>query len=769
MGLIQDWGTKASNEGKKVWKSGKHFVDQTWGDTGDFIDRKIPEFRLDVDAKIDAKVQIDKDNFNVRMDSKDIADAGAAIGTGIGSGLGAIGQSIGNSLQSFGESLGQGLEQLGEALGTSVQQGLSELGDGIVGAATQLTAGITSHGSSIENGIVEFGKISTGVAIEASRNFQNGLALLGNSIERFDATGGLGRHLMSTVQYAQAAGLKLATLDQYFSRVAGENIFDAYLLKVENASARPLAGFKFLATVCLRGLGATEYQTVSITGRPTRGNFRLTFSGQTTSNIAFNASPATLKVALENLASIGVGNVECVGSTLPTGVIDIIFQGALAGAVQPPITAQNVDLNNGALPKAVKVDFAPERILSVIVTGDPTRSTLAKAEDTGLITIGSFAREFGIPYVASVTIKNLPSEERTTAHELSLVLQNKVTGGGDAAYSNNTRRKAAESLALLGSFAWDELQKIRDVADDTSIDAVVRNAASEAHRAIKAFKLDAAATVLVSTGDVLEPLAMARASIGVSAFVALTPRIAPPANRLPISVERGSSLLASDHSSGIRVRPVNDADLSTEDLPIVSSIGTLAVADFQGALDEARKLAKRLRDVHLPATFHGDNPQHTIYDLVREIMSPTLEDIRESLNIYRQLTPQFEARFRTYAQSNTQDPALSHLLGIQILDATAATVKAIIAISITDIATGNVVNGDPVELLLSSPDGEALLPIPLRFVDSGRKGVKITVTTPASTEVLLTHFSGLLGNFSIVDQKIGDSIDFEVARLIERA
>src|SRR5262245_26363274 len=128
MGLIQDWGGKISNEGKKVWKSGKHWVEQAFGDAGDFIDRKIPEFRVNVDAKIDAKVQIDKDNFNVRMDSRDFAKSLSKIGTGVESGLGKLATALGGSLQSFGENLSRGLENLGEALGESVEIGLSELG-----------------------------------------------------------------------------------------------------------------------------------------------------------------------------------------------------------------------------------------------------------------------------------------------------------------------------------------------------------------------------------------------------------------------------------------------------------------------------------------------------------------------------------------------------------------------------------------------------------------------------------------------------------------
>src|SRR5262249_41925037 len=53
---------------------------------------------------------------------------------------------------------------------------------------------------------------------------------------------------------------------------------------------------------------ADEVQTVTLTGNPTGGTFTLTFSGQTTAAIAYNASAATVQSALQALSSIGSGN-----------------------------------------------------------------------------------------------------------------------------------------------------------------------------------------------------------------------------------------------------------------------------------------------------------------------------------------------------------------------------------------------------------------------------------------------------------------------------
>ena len=59
---------------------------------------------------------------------------------------------------------------------------------------------------------------------------------------------------------------------------------------------------------------------------PTAGNFTLTFGGQTTANIAYNATPAQVQTALEALSTIGAGNVEVV-ATVAQGVGNLSVAG----------------------------------------------------------------------------------------------------------------------------------------------------------------------------------------------------------------------------------------------------------------------------------------------------------------------------------------------------------------------------------------------------------------------------------------------------------
>lgn len=83
-----------------------------------------------------------------------------------------------------------------------------------------------------------------------------------------------------------------------------------------------------------------EVQTVTI-ALATGGTFTLTFSGQTTSAIAYNATAAAVKSALEALSNVGVGdvNVAKVGS-----VWTVSFAGALADTNVAQMTANAASL-----------------------------------------------------------------------------------------------------------------------------------------------------------------------------------------------------------------------------------------------------------------------------------------------------------------------------------------------------------------------------------------------------------------------------------------
>lgn len=95
--------------------------------------------------------------------------------------------------------------------------------------------------------------------------------------------------------------------------------------------------------------GENETQTVSITGTPTGGTFTLTFRGQTTGNIAFDAAAAAVESAFEALSTVGAGNGTVSGSN-PN--FTVTFTGDLANTPLPLITAADA-LTGGSSPEVV--------------------------------------------------------------------------------------------------------------------------------------------------------------------------------------------------------------------------------------------------------------------------------------------------------------------------------------------------------------------------------------------------------------------------------
>jgi hypothetical protein len=75
--------------------------------------------------------------------------------------------------------------------------------------------------------------------------------------------------------------------------------------------------------------GVNELQTVTVTGASS-GTFTLTYSGQTTTTIAYNAVASVVQAALEGLSNIDLGDVAVTGGPLNTAPVTIEFKGTLA-------------------------------------------------------------------------------------------------------------------------------------------------------------------------------------------------------------------------------------------------------------------------------------------------------------------------------------------------------------------------------------------------------------------------------------------------------
>lgn len=77
--------------------------------------------------------------------------------------------------------------------------------------------------------------------------------------------------------------------------------------------------------------GTNEVQTLTITGGPTGGTFTITFDGQTTGAIDYDATASEVQAALVALSNIGAYDVVCAGGPLPGSAITITFVNGLGG------------------------------------------------------------------------------------------------------------------------------------------------------------------------------------------------------------------------------------------------------------------------------------------------------------------------------------------------------------------------------------------------------------------------------------------------------
>lgn len=97
-----------------------------------------------------------------------------------------------------------------------------------------------------------------------------------------------------------------------------------------------------ITTIQAASSGRNEKQIITLAGTPTGGTFTLTYSGQTTGAIAYNASAATVQTALEGLSNIAVGDVTVTDNSGGGWLVE--FTGTLAGDDVALITGNGASL-----------------------------------------------------------------------------------------------------------------------------------------------------------------------------------------------------------------------------------------------------------------------------------------------------------------------------------------------------------------------------------------------------------------------------------------
>jgi hypothetical protein len=104
--------------------------------------------------------------------------------------------------------------------------------------------------------------------------------------------------------------------------------------------------------------GTNAVQTLTVTGTPTGGTFRLRYGGHTTAPIAYNATAGTVANALNALPGIADGSFSATGGALPANPVLITFGGALGSEPQNLLTARTA-FTGGTNPDASVATTTP--------------------------------------------------------------------------------------------------------------------------------------------------------------------------------------------------------------------------------------------------------------------------------------------------------------------------------------------------------------------------------------------------------------------------
>lgn len=189
------------------------------------------------------------------------------------------------------------------------------------------------------------------------------------------------------------------------------------------------------------GTGAVnEVQSLSISGGPTGGTVTLTFAGQTTAPIAYNATAATVQAALVALSNVAAGDIVATGGPLPAAVT-LTFGGQYARTNVAQITATHA-LTGGTTPNVAVTTTTP---------GAPGTAVDLLALPTGYSDIGLVTKDDGY------TFGNEWEMAETTSH----------------GFSDPTRRDILSNTSTIGLTAQETKRNVLEMFHNVDLSTVV--------------------------------------------------------------------------------------------------------------------------------------------------------------------------------------------------------------------------------------------------------------------------------------------------------
>jgi hypothetical protein len=170
--------------------------------------------------------------------------------------------------------------------------------------------------------------------------------------------------------------------------------------------------------------GIAEVQTITITGTPTGGTFTLTFDGQTTAGIAYNAAAAAVQSALEALSNLAPGDVTVTGGPGPGTPWVATFLSTLGNI--PQMSASGTGLTGGTTPAvAVTTNTGGSNLTDIgyrapAVGSDPMPNGVSVELWSRATVDGAFSSD--LPYIHWVVARAFlrPSDDFTLSAEDAL-------------------------------------------------------------------------------------------------------------------------------------------------------------------------------------------------------------------------------------------------------------------------------------------------------------------------------------------------------------
>lgn len=132
-----------------------------------------------------------------------------------------------------------------------------------------------------------------------------------------------------------------------------------------------------------------EVQTITVSGEPSGGTFKIQYAGESTSELPHNCDAAAVQAALEALPTLEPGDLKVEGGPLPAQPIRITFTGRLLGANVPDLEVQGAFTGEKGARPTIRAGTTTE-VLDALVVAQPT--TLTQPQVTNLI---DFVRKGG--------------------------------------------------------------------------------------------------------------------------------------------------------------------------------------------------------------------------------------------------------------------------------------------------------------------------------------------------------------------------------------